>query len=542
MASDIRQKILKKYNVDIDEKNIFKLYKIKTSDISESEIKTIIDNKKGEWEHIISSGTNETQIKKASQNLSNADAYGKILSDSKLRTQLFHYYQDSKTDMKTVSVARNFFSFVATSTKITNEIIDFYFEYYKEERSHKSAISQFLNEKYHLSVTDDVKDELSLKNATKKHRGFVRNSFSKETLLMINECVRYYNEAIQSETVRNKFPHIEDSLFCYLHLDTLTTRREFSNYIDSQKDSIANIRYEFGQDFSPLVDLFNTLDEIIELEEIYDNYDEFYLLIKYDKLTPYMYCMENVNKNVINRLYEIAEELYHFSEISEFLNSYFIPVYSHFNLHISDIKSIVRKSMTKRKTVSENSEFKLKGGSNLLFFLAYWPVLLFYTFQRFLKILVDNVKYFSYFLSALVFAILLMFGPFIYRLDYRLLRDIGKAPWRTAMEKMYRHMDKNLLINNTRSMVMFSILTVLILLILYIGPVIFTQYFLMVSASKIVKTIDTSTIDRTIQSYIVSCQDRISYYVENKQIYKIIFPAVMNIVFLALMVWGYLCH
>ena len=47
MASDIRQKILKKYNVDIDEKNIFKLYKIKTSDISESEIKTIIDNKKG---------------------------------------------------------------------------------------------------------------------------------------------------------------------------------------------------------------------------------------------------------------------------------------------------------------------------------------------------------------------------------------------------------------------------------------------------------------------------------------------------------------
>ena len=540
MALDIRQKILKKYNIDVDEKNIIKLYKIKTADLPEDELKTVLNGKKAEWEHIVNSGTNETQIKKASQNLKNADAYTKILSDKRMRTQLFNYYQNSKTDLKTVSAARDFFAFVAGSARVTTELLDFYFEYYKDERAHKNAISQFLTDKYHLSAAGDGKGEVSLKSAGNKHHGFVRNSFSKETILMINKCVRYYNDAIQSEAVRARFPGIERSLYHYLQLDTIVTRRDFSRYIDSQKDSISELRYEFGQDFSPLVDLFNTLDEVIELEEIYDNYDAFYLLLQYDKLTPYLYCMENVSKRVINRLYEIAAELYPFEDISEFLNQYFMPIYSHFNLHINDIRSLVRRSMVKKKHPAATPEFKLKGMPAVLFFFAYWPLLVFYTCQRLCKIVVDNVKYLSYFFSGLVFAILLLYGPVIYHLDYRLLRYIGKEPWKDLMESMYRHMDKNLLINHTRSMVMFSILTLLIFTLLYVGPVIFTQYFVTVSASKIVKTIDTATIDRTIQSYLIGCQNKVRRYLDERQVYKLLITMVLNLAFCGVLVWGYM--
>ena len=90
---DIRKKILDGYGIDITKKedNVFKLYSIKSSDISGQELEDAIATTRQKWEKSIN-GSNEKFAKRDQARLDNADRYEAILRDDRLRHELFAFY------------------------------------------------------------------------------------------------------------------------------------------------------------------------------------------------------------------------------------------------------------------------------------------------------------------------------------------------------------------------------------------------------------------------------------------------------------------
>ena len=90
---DIQEMILSKYDVDIVNENIFKLYKINSINIDAHELETKISETRKRW-NISVNGANERIANRDRLRLEKAEKYEAILRDEKLRKKVFDYSKE----------------------------------------------------------------------------------------------------------------------------------------------------------------------------------------------------------------------------------------------------------------------------------------------------------------------------------------------------------------------------------------------------------------------------------------------------------------
>lgn len=156
----------------------------------------------------------------------------------------------------------------------------------------------------------------------------IMNLFQKVTILKIRLCVEHYQDALRSEAICRRYPTIRDGLYVFLELNNMETIQQFSEEMSKKAMEAFAVRQDQGIAFMPLVDLFNTLKALAEYQDVYDNFKEFKLLMKYPKLTPYMYSFVEILHGLI---YWPLFVLYFMFEVSRIvftnLHELLIPVF-----------------------------------------------------------------------------------------------------------------------------------------------------------------------------------------------------------------------
>ena len=198
----IQEKILAKYSINISQENILKLYKIDNPDITEQELQTAIEATRKRWNQSIN-GANEKNAERDRARLNNADKYEAILKDKKLRKELFDFYNspNEKENKKSgdgvvsgVDFAREYFQLIGTTKKIKKQDVDFFFEYYQEERKNKKAILDMLAKEFKIislgkesNYADDDKEHKGHKK--KETSTLVVNLFQEATIIRLRKSI-----------------------------------------------------------------------------------------------------------------------------------------------------------------------------------------------------------------------------------------------------------------------------------------------------------------------------------------------------------------
>ena len=89
--ADIRSMIMSKFEIDIAQENILKLYKIDNENISPQELAEKIQQARKRWNSSIN-GANEKNAQRDQARLEKAEKYEAILRDGMLRKALFEFY------------------------------------------------------------------------------------------------------------------------------------------------------------------------------------------------------------------------------------------------------------------------------------------------------------------------------------------------------------------------------------------------------------------------------------------------------------------
>ena len=401
--ADIQTMILNIYDIDINQENIIKLYKIEKPDLSADELNALIAATRERWEQSIN-GPNEKYAERDRARLEKAEKYESILRDEKLRRAVYDfYYKDDvrKTQPSSgsgtagdVGFAREYFKLVATSKKIKKGDVEFFFEYYQSERKNKKAILEMLEKEFKVlglgkeekySSSDEDKD---LDGKTKDEASpLIVNLFQKATILKLRKCVEFYEKALQSDDVCGKYPSLRESLYDFLELKEIDNIEQFSKYVSEKSKDVYNVRQERGTDYIPLVDLFNTLRTIASYEDVYHNFLETKLLIRYPDLTPYMYSFTEMKPGTLKGIISIARREHAFRDETDFILNYYNPVHDNFGITNVGIGNIIKKAEKKAKQnqIFNNIDEKLGRKKRVLpvwaeviHWLVYWPIFLVY--------------------------------------------------------------------------------------------------------------------------------------------------------------------
>lgn len=405
----IEEKILKRYGIDIrTEKNIFKIYGIKSPNLTPSELEQILSARRAKW-NTAANSQNEKVAATAQNSLKLADGYEAILRDDALRSQLFAYYQKEPEDAaEDLQHARHFFQLVKQTKRITNSDVDFYFAYFSEERKKKKAILQMLKDEYKVRGLKEDKDELAetetaaQQETGKKQSVLVVNLFRKQTLLMLKKCEGFYADAAKRSVVRAHYPQMDASVSVYefLQLERCDSLKNFAQQVSALRNEVQGYRTEFGTDFTPMADLFNTLYDLTQEKDVCDNFGEFKLLLKYPLLSPYMFEFEDVKPATLKEFYSYAAGLYDFDNMDLFVTDYFAPIHDNFGIYDHALQPILKKAARSTQTSRlRHSLFEkfaalthLPAGIKMAHILTWWPIFLVYFLFELLKAAMTNLR------------------------------------------------------------------------------------------------------------------------------------------------------
>ncbi|MDD3252036.1 MAG: hypothetical protein PHV18_05680 [Lachnospiraceae bacterium] len=409
MAS-IRDTILKRYGIDISQENLFKIYRLTGGNIPAGEVKQRLDDQRRKWEQTVNNSSNAKLLEKAEDNLKKASKYEEILMDPMLRSKLYQYYHSTAEANDSPKFAKEYFDLIKSTKEIDRSDVDFFFQYFAEQRKNKKEILLMLKKNYKVrglakEGENQEDDYVELEGKKKNPESLmIVNQFKEATVIKIKKCLEQFQSSRQRTGVRAQYSELDGTLYQMLELDDIENLEQFVELIKTWRQDVYTQKQEKGEDFAPLVDLFNTLADISEYQDVVDNFDSFKLLFKYPELTPYMYGLVNIKPRSLQKLYEIANQTYAFRDIYDFLLNYFLPIYQHFNIQERAIKGVIHKAQTKataNKILNRIDEKlgrdKQKRSSmmvNAVHFLVYWPIFMMYavfglfrfTVQRFLFI------------------------------------------------------------------------------------------------------------------------------------------------------------
>lgn len=490
--SDFEKRILKNYQIDVREINLFKLYQISGDTVTNEELEAALSRCRQKWQSALNS-PNERVVAPAKKHLENAPQYEVILRNSKLRSELYQYYSSKENTGADVSHAAQFFKLISQTKRVTHKDADFYFDYFPEERKKKKAIREMLKKTYKLhsdKAEDTDESDITRKETKKKQSALVVNLFRRETLLAIKKCELFFREASQKEQVISKYPDVyqKATLYEYLRIAQIKSADQFAAVIAEGRTRFYEERTEFGTDYVPMVDLYNTLDELLKEPDITDNYSEFKLLVKYPQLSPYMFCIEEIKPDTLKELYSVADSFYDFGSLDFFIMEYFALVYDNFGIYDRAIKNILQQAekraqseKLKRTAFEKFCAFvNMPSGIRPKHMAAYWPVFVVYVVFELIKNLVLNIRRIS------------IIGGTVYGIIHLLINAELVAEWDAGHGVLYA---------------ILWLCTNLGANALSLGVIATFVWLLWKYAAVIHKTIDWIGMERTLHRLLTKCRD-----------------------------------
>lgn len=565
--SNIQKLIFTKYHLDIDkEENIFKLYRIDNPNITDEEVEIKIEEARRRWNQS-KNGANEKNAARDSTRLDKADKYEKILRDKKLRNELYNYYNLNKEKKGNspgeLDLAKKFFGVINKSKNISKKDVDFYFDYFQKEKLNKKVIVEYLKKEFNVKGLGKVEEEDEEGKEQKKSskdsengENIVVNLFQKETIMLLRKCINHFEDANKSETVVSKFPSMKEGIDSFLELDEYDAYDAFKSKIQEEGKEIYSVRQENGSDFISLVDMFNNLNELLEKKDVKDNFAEFVLQLKYPELTPYMFLITKVTKEVLNSLMLIAKEHEYFYDLNEFITSYYEISSDNFGLTNVGIDSIINKANKKNNNSKESSRKKLKKQKykdkvklytnlKVLFVFAYWPVLLFRNIFKVFKFFVQYLVKMSNVIFILVFYltnfVIMKKENLIYSLSYVLNKEKWYSFINQKMNNFFGNKTYYSWTNGGLESFVLSIAVILCMLGIIIIPAYLCARFVFSASIIIHEDIDWNGFDRGFDVIIGSVKSSIiwGYEKDKKAMEKfLIKKAILNIVFVLMVIFS----
>ena len=545
---DISDVIFRKYNIDIKRTNVLKLYKIDNQNISPEDLANKITDCRKKWQQSIN-GANEKFAERDRVHLEKADSYEKILRDKKLRKDLFAYYNKSNGDDVVVAFAREYFKLVNSTTKIHNKEVEFFFTYFPEQRKNGNLIQEMLKAEYKVmtfgkdaGVSEEV---VEIEGKKKGSSLLISNLFQQATVINLRKCETLFEKAGKSNDVCSRFPELRTSMYELLGVAKFENFADFKTHVEKMRNETASLKYDRGQDYAPLVDFYNNLSRILEFNDVIDNFSEFKLLIQYPKLTPYMYLFENMKQGTLNNFYTLASQTYGFRDFTDFILTYFLPIYDNFGIYDHSIKGVLKKAEKKAgqkkildkidKAFGLSKEKKMPFVVKLVHVLTYWPIYILFGLFEVTKFVVDNMRYISLagFIPMLMF--MLTKASNLYGVKFSAIRTI------VSKELWYAFLDDFIGIRTqmTFEVIFVSIEAIILLFVLFILPPIMGTVFLWTSASHLTKRYDWKGIERTLKMILQSSESRTKNKyadIKGKLFTKLLPNIILNFICVAIVV------
>ncbi len=525
--ADIHNKILDKYGIDVNEFNPLKLYKITDPGISKEELEKKIATTRGNWVKTVENGTNAKFVERDRKYLEKADSFEAILRDKKMLYELFDYFKKGEGASESENFAKEYFKIVATTKKIKKQDIDFFFEYFPDERKNKKSILEMLSKEFKvlgIKTDKEDKEEETEEEGNKKGDGpLIVNLFEKPTILKIRKAISFYELSLQSDAIKNKYPGINAGMYDFLELKDETDLKTFSSYLTKKREQAFAQRQEF-EGFTNLVDFYNTMSDVVQYRDIVDNFTEFKLLIKYPKLTPYMYEFDEMKQETLKGIVSIASREYGFRDTTDFILTYFDIVSDNFNIQNQGIKGIIRKAHRSagrnklHNLIDEKLGLRNRARTpfivNLIYILTYWPIFVFYLLFETIKVIASEIWKASFVAGAfmLVAANYLLPGMFGVKSIPSLLRLMTNHQWRDFLKYCFEGGA-----HSNIEMLILSTIVILAYLMIYLIPTAFGFELVRSFGKKIAKKFDWIGLERTFRAIFTEMKDRM---VEQHKQYK----------------------
>lgn len=552
---EVREEILRVFQVDIKKDKLIKLYGIEKGD-SEEKLKEIFQKKRKTWEKSLN-GTNEKYIQNAQKNLEKADAFEAILLDKRLRTQLFEFYaQEEKTVTKFAEV---YFDLVKSSASLDKKQVEFFFAYFPEEKQNRRMITEMLKKKYNFRISDEKlekKNEDEGKKEKKKTSLLIANNFSRETVLALRKCELIQKEAAEQSEILERFPKLKTSLWEFLGLETFKKYQDFADYIEEQRKQCYEWKQEKGTLYTP-VTFYNVMqDDIIGKSDVSNNFEEFKLIVQYTKLNPYMFVLEKIKPAVMDSIVEIARTEYNFQNKNEFLIEYFGIVYDNFGIYDNTVKKMIRKArkevrgekskekyklifgvdhwkeMAQAYGISGNKEWSI--GLRILYGAVAWPLHFVLTIIEVFKVIVDKLHWFSILLFAPITMLWIRLSGIWEELNFEQLRNSDVVTWWNAL------MEGGRAVPGTASYVFWTIsMVIFYFAIVFVVPYAASR-FLWVSGIKLRKEFDFVGLERTMMEICKRHRQKFveKYHKESETIVSQMFRmALINLIGLLIVIF-----
>lgn len=535
--SDIRDKILREYDIDLEKENIFTLYKIDSVDLSSGELLEKIQETRSRWGKSVNS-PNERIVARDRARLEKAEKYEAILQSEKLRKEAFAYYNPSFASGTkqgggagdSTQFAKEYFELIATTKTIDQRDVDFFFKYYRAERKNKKEIMEMLKKEMKLYLLKDGKDladdDKELKGKKKDESSYVLvNLFQEATVLNLQRALEKYEEALRSREICLKYPEIMGGLYKFLNINTIKDAAEFRERMNSMGKEVYQLRQEKGAEYIPLVDMFNILQSIGEYQDVADNMEEFKLLLKYPTLTPYMYSFVEMKAKTIKGMVEIANREYAFKDDVDFILNYYQPIYDNFGISNNAIGALLRKAekgakMNKVINAIDEKLGRNKDGRRLPFSiefihcLIYWPVFVAYFVFELSRLIFTRLRH----AAILVFILMFIWGyQFFPKLGAEKLTILLKIMHKKEWFSYLMGLDKAEHISGGFAFIS-TIFIVTGLLALYLLPPLFAAVITSKFADDFNKRFDWIGLKRSFQQLLIGIRKKTEErYFEQRQ-------------------------
>lgn len=539
--TDVREKILSKYDINIDKVNVIKLYKIDSSDISLTDLEIKIEACHKKWNQSIN-GANEKFAERDRNHLEKADKYEQILRDKKLRKELFDYYNEGSSSNENMIFAKSYFKMISETKKIDKKDVDFFFKYYQNERKNKKYVLEMLKKdfKIHgLGKEDDfaIDDEKTDSKGKRKNESspLITNLFQEATILKIHKCEQFFEKASKSIELKSKYSYLDEDLYSFLSIDKHKDLSTFVEEIGKKRDEAANYRLDRGQEYTPIVDLFNTIFELTTYSDVVDNFSEFKLLIKYPKLSPYMYLFSEVKSDTLKEFYSIAEQEYLFRSLYDFVLSYFKPIYDNFGILDKGLGLILKKAEQKAKTnkvlnvvddiLGLNKRKKLPFGVSIMHYAVYFPIYFFYLVFEAFKTIILEMRRVAYLLFAILFIGLNWLAGDGGLLQLRYI--FNKDKWLLVINAAEND------VGNVFELILNSLAFILLTLMIFILPPLLVSMFLYRFSEYFSQSVDWMGLERTFHGIFITLKNKTEkqYSDSKKLFYKKKMPLVLINIF-----------
>lgn len=515
---NLKSTILQQYNIDIDKINLIKLYKIAEPNIDDQTLAMLLKERRKKWQQSVANGTNEAFTERDKAYLAQAKQFEAILCNKKLRKELFTYY--NKPSIQDISKnAKQYFDFIkATCRKIGDREFEFFLNYFPEERKNKRLIAMYLKTDFRETngkKTDNKQDDKEKKTTRPQQPTIITNLFSESTILSIRRCELLYQSAHTNANVITHLQTMRHSFYTACGLTENSGWEDAGRFVRDMRTKSFSIRNEFGADFIPVVDMYNTLVELFDQNDVKNNFEEFKLLIQYPALTPYMFISEEIRKNQLIKLYEIAKNEYKFFSLNDFLQLYFNRIYDNFGIYENSIKTIMRKadnqSELRKFAKSTHNKIQtytasLSKNTTLIFILTYWPIIAASWIFKILKFFIEHLRYVAV-ISAISLSLLLMQNSMsLYKYENPLyfIASNGSVAFVESMMKT------NLTNAPFEHLFWDSVFAYIFAFIIYILPGVLVGSVLWKAAMGIRKAIDLKGINRSFDNMVGNAKLHIS--------------------------------